>query len=117
MLNALRDEHAYPHLDTFLSNHTVYYLGDELNYLGGDVLSTCLYSLLELNRCADKKQVATQKIPRHHDHFDMEPFLEWDLGVLPHVVGWFGRANEHAQRIVNSIITLCSIIRVRITNT
>ena len=75
MLNALRDEHAYPHLDTFLSNHMLYYLGDELNYLGGGVLPTRLCSLLELNRCTDKKQVATQKIPRHHDDFDMEQFL------------------------------------------
>ena len=48
---------------------------------------------LALNRSsADKRQVATRKILKHHQHFDMHPFFEWDLTVLPLAVNWFDRA-------------------------
>jgi len=43
----------------------------------------------------DRKQVvAIQKILRSHTHLDMEPFLEWDLKVLPFAVSWFDRARD-----------------------
>eukprot|EP00579_Thalassiosira_antarctica_P014777 CAMPEP_0201945628 /NCGR_PEP_ID=MMETSP0903-20130614/54001_1 /ASSEMBLY_ACC=CAM_ASM_000552 /TAXON_ID=420261 /ORGANISM="Thalassiosira antarctica, Strain CCMP982" /LENGTH=375 /DNA_ID=CAMNT_0048488699 /DNA_START=45 /DNA_END=1172 /DNA_ORIENTATION=- len=75
---------------TYLSNHTLKNL-EVVN------LPTNLSSLLELNRGTDKEQVATQKILRHHTRLDMEPFLEWDLGVLPPVVNCFDRARDGAQ--------------------
>ena len=77
--------------NTFLSNHT-------LESLGHGVQITCLpmsESLLALNRSSeDKKQVAMKKILKHHQHFDMQPFFEWDLKVLPLAVDWFERARS-----------------------
>jgi hypothetical protein len=32
------------------------------------------------------------KILTYHQHFDMQPFFEWDLKVLPLVIEWFERA-------------------------
>lgn len=34
----------------------------------------------------------------------MEPFLEWDLKVLPFVIGWFDRARGYAQNDEGNII-------------
>ena len=77
---------------TFLSNHTLESLGDDED-IPADVAS-----LLALNRrFEDKKQVAIKKILKHHRHFDMQPFFEWELKVLPIAVNWF----DHAQSIVN----------------
>mmetsp|Transcript_27748 Transcript_27748/g.48026 ORF Transcript_27748/g.48026 Transcript_27748/m.48026 type:complete len:394 (+) Transcript_27748:523-1704(+) len=69
---------------TYLSNHTP-------NNLNVGNLTTNLLSLLELNGGTNNNQIATQKILRHHTHLDMEPFLEWDLKVLPLAVSWFDR--------------------------
>ena len=71
--------------NTFLSNHT---LGSFMANPPSDIRS-----LLALNRrFADKKQVAMEKILKHHQHFDMQPFFEWDLKVLPLFIDWFERA-------------------------
>ena len=52
-------------------------------------------SSLDLNSSSeDKRQVATRKILQHHQHFDMQPFFEWDLKVLPLAVAWFDRARS-----------------------
>ena len=74
---------------TFLSNHTVESLGFHLpNTIPADV-----NSLLVLNRSSDDKRlIAMKKILQCHQHFDMHPFFEWDLKVLPHAVSWFERA-------------------------
>ena len=71
---------------TFQSNHTLtaIYLNDAIPY--------GLRSLLCLNDEADKKKVAMTKILKHHPHFNMEPFFEWDLKVLPLMISWFERA-------------------------
>ena len=42
----------------------------------------------------DKKQVAMEKILKHHRHFDMQHFFEWDLKVLPIAIEWFERARS-----------------------
>ena len=73
--------------DTLFSNHTLQDIGDAVS-------QNKLSSLLELNCNIDKKQVAMQKILRRHASLDMEPFLEWDLKVLPFVVSWFDRARS-----------------------
>ena len=73
---------------TFLSNHTLQELGNE-EEMPADVN----YSL-ELNFTDDKKQVAIEKILKHHQHFDMQPFFEWDLKVLPFAISWFERARS-----------------------
>ena len=52
-----------------------------------------LWSLLELNRSSeDKKEVAIRKILKHHQHFDMQPFFEWDMKVLPLAINCFEKA-------------------------
>jgi hypothetical protein len=78
--------------NTYLSNHTLEKLGittlprnmpDDVN------------SLLVLNESNEnKKQVAMEKILKHHRHFDMQPFFEWDLKVLPIAIEWFDQARS-----------------------
>ena len=63
-----------------------------------DLLPDNISSYIELNRGADKNQVAIEKIMLHHPHFDMEPFFEWDLKVLPFVVNWLHRARDIDQK-------------------
>lgn len=69
--------------DTSLSNHTLY----EMSWNAYK-----LEPLLDLNRLVNKNIIAFIKVLISHDHFDMQPFFEWDLKVLHHVVGWFERA-------------------------
>ena len=71
---------------TFLSNHTLERLG------WGS--SADVRSLLAPNKGKDKKHVAIKKILLYHDHFDMQPFFEWDLKVLPIAINWFERAGS-----------------------
>ena len=73
---------------TFLSNHTLFNLGDEADE------NAIIGPLLDLNERNDKKEVATIKILQSHDDFDMLPFFEWEFKVLPLVVGWLERASE-----------------------
>lgn len=76
--------------NTFHSNHTLECLASVEPNMPADVRS-----LLELNRSSDdKKQVAMKKILKHHQHFDMQPFFEWDLKVLPTAMSWFERAQS-----------------------
>ena len=73
---------------TFLSNHTLFYLGSGIH--GNETIRP----LIELNEREDKKEVATIKILQHHDDFDMLPFFEWEFKCLPLVIGWLERASE-----------------------
>ncbi|KAL9188744.1 hypothetical protein ACHAXT_007122 [Thalassiosira profunda] len=81
--------------NTYHANHTLkhmrFYLYDPEFHL-----PETLSSLLALNRDQDKKRVAVKKILRYHSKLDMEPFLEWDLKVLPVAVAWFDRARGYA---------------------
>ena len=87
---------------TYHSNHTLahmkIYLEDLDIHHGGSPLrlTATLWSLLKLNCDRDKKRVAVKKILRYHSKLDMEPFLEWDLKVLPVAVAWFKRARRYA---------------------
>jgi len=76
---------------TYCSNHTLEMIGNS------ETLPTNLCSLLERNRNTTKEQVAVKKIIRYHPHLDMEPFLEWDLKVLPLAVSWFDKARGFSQ--------------------
>ena len=74
----------------FLSNHTLESFGDDVpsRSIPADVRS-----LLALNRSnQNKKQVALRKILNHHNYFDMRPFFEWELKVLPIAINWFEQA-------------------------
>lgn len=50
---------------------------------------------LNLNKNKDKKLVAAMKILKNHQHFNMKPFFEWDLKVLPLVIVWLEKANTY----------------------
>ena len=79
--------------NTFLSNHT---LGDlAYNKISPSNMPVDVRALLALNRSSeDKRQVAMEKILKHHRHFDMQPFFEWDLKVLPIAIDWFDQARS-----------------------
>ena len=83
--------------NTFLSTHTL-----ESLVIPSD-MPPGLASSLALNLSEDKKQVATEKILKHHRHFYMQPFFEWDLKVLPIAINWFERARSvdcnYAERV------------------
>ena len=83
---------------TFLSNHTLEDLGHAPRRIPEDVRS-----LLALNLSDDKKEVAIKKVLLHHPHFDMQPFFEWELRVLPIAVAWFERARSMETGVVQSI--------------
>jgi hypothetical protein len=77
--------------NTFLSNHTL----ESLGHHPPSSISADVRSSLALNESSeDKKQVAMKKILKHHQHFDMQPFFEWDLKVLPIAINWFQRAQS-----------------------
>jgi hypothetical protein len=81
--------------NTFLSNHKL----STLSQYPADITSD-VFSLLTLNGSSeDKSQVATSKILKHHRHFDMQPFFEWDLKVLPIAINWFERAMSTVSNI------------------
>ena len=72
---------------TYLSNHTLIKSDRKLEQDSKP--------LLVLNRKDDKKEVATIKVLKHHDHFDMKPFFEWEFKVLPLVVSWLEKASSY----------------------
>ena len=77
--------------NTFLSNHTL----EGLGYVLPGIMPANVRASLVLNKSSeDKKQVAIKKILKHHRHFDMQPFFEWDLKVLPIAISWFERARS-----------------------
>jgi len=63
---------------TFLSNH---------------IIETFIFSLKQVNRREDKKEVAMIKILLSHTNLDMLPFFEWEFKVLPLMIDWFERAS------------------------
>ena len=76
--------------NTYLSNHTFQSLCFSSASLPSDIQAS-----LALNESSeDKRQVAIKKIIKHHQHFVMQPFFEWELKVLPIAVAWFDRARS-----------------------
>ena len=55
-------------------------------------------AMLRCNRSLDKRRVATIKILKHHEDFDMKPFFEWEFKVLPLVISWLERASSYDLR-------------------
>ena len=87
--------------NTYLSNHTLQYLGDEHDLdsedehyedreLDVNITDTLYY--LEHNENENKHLVAISKILKNHTHFDMQPFFEWEFKVLPIMIRWFKKA-------------------------
>ena len=74
---------------TYMSNHTLL----EVEEFGSEVLPKDLSNLLILNSSSDDTRgIAMKKILQHHEHFDMQPFFEWEIKVLPHAVKWIDDA-------------------------
>ena len=82
---------------TFHSNHTLHDMAHR-NYMhvSYEILRQVpgLVDNLELNRLRAKQEVAMIKILKHHNDFDLHPFFEWDLKMLPRVLRWLERAND-----------------------
>ena len=72
---------------TYLSNHTITYLGVPAN-------QNQLKPLLDINKWEDKKEVAMFKILQTHNDINMTQFFEWEFKVLPLMIGWLERASE-----------------------
>ena len=79
---------------TYFSNHTLQWVGERV--------WKKLSPLLTMNKSVNKSHIAIKKILNRHRNFDMEPFLEWNMKMLPLVMVWFDKAractdgNEHS---------------------
>ena len=84
---------------TFRSNHTLQALFPASLTLGPFFSEYLMTSGLELslmrNHDDDKMKVAIIKILQNHNDFDMTPFFEWDLKVLPLVINWLELASDY----------------------
>ena len=78
---------------THLSNHTLEDIRQAQSFflMIEDSRPQDVVSALELNQCADKQQVAMKKILKHHRHFDIQPFVQWEFKVLPLLIHWLER--------------------------
>jgi len=72
---------------TYLSNHT-FQGGNRTRY----TMPCDFHLILELNAYENKDQVAMSKIIWQHAHIDVQPFIEWELKVLPLMINWFTKA-------------------------
>jgi Ran GTPase-activating protein (RanGAP) involved in mRNA processing and transport len=72
--------------NTYLSNHSLKQIGDWSNEGTTDDVK----ALLALNK-QPAEHVAIHKILNSHPDFDIEPFFEWKLKLLPFVISWFDR--------------------------
>ena len=78
--------------NTYMSNHTLQSISGILG-LPNAVPIEVERDLLLNEETPDKGKVAIIKILRNRSHFDMEPFFEWELKVLPIMVNWFTKAS------------------------
>jgi len=82
---------------TFLSNHTLCLMDACIETNLGTAWFVDI-DMLRCNRSRDKKRVATIKILKHHEDFDMKPLFEWEFKVLPLVISWLERASSYDMR-------------------
>ena len=73
---------------SYMSNHTL-----EVIRVEGRLPDIAAASL-KLNGSRGDK-VAMRKITSYHSHFNMEPFFEWEIKVLPIMIRWFANAGVH----------------------
>ena len=84
---------------TYCSNHTL----QRLEEFECEVVPNEVSCLLDMNCNCNKRDVAMKKILRLHRHFDMKPFFELGLKVLPIAVGWLVRAGANESAGNNGI--------------
>ena len=105
---------------TWSSNHTLYDIGD-ISVEGSDQdsddsdtdedevkMPAKLYDLLEMNKLADKKQVARMKVIEHHfsEGFDASVLAGDGQKLLPRTISWFGRDSLGYPAVYNIIRTM-----------
>jgi hypothetical protein len=92
---------------TFDSNHTLERIFDPDNNDGIDEsqLPSNLRTLLQLNRENAKTEASRRKILNVHfsGEFNMQPFINMDLKVLPHAISWMAR-NEHGSSLLYQFV-------------
>ena len=93
--------------ETFNSNHTLEMIFDPYNNDGIDEsqLPSNLRTLLQLNRENTKSEAARRKILNVHfsGNFNMQPFIDMDLKVLPDAISWMAR-NEHGISLLYQFV-------------
>ena len=93
--------------NTYLSNHTLTCFGsNEGQSVGVDFA-------LGTNNMADKQRVAMIKILHAHNHFNMQPFFEWEFKVLPLMFEWF----EKVAAYCTSAFEIRKINKMRLATT
>ena len=75
--------------NTYLSNHTLRVL-----VVSGREFPDDVKFFLELNKHFAKGQIAMRKILLHHSEFNVQPFFEWELKVLPLLISWFAKTKS-----------------------
>ena len=90
--------------ETFNSNHTLQTVFDP-EYTDESDLPSDLRTLLQLNRGNNKMEAARRKILQVHfsGSFNMQPFIDMDLTVLPHAVAWMAR-DEHGSSLLYQFV-------------
>ena len=88
---------------TFNSNHTLQKVF-EYSVVESNLPSD-LRALLQLNRENTKTEAARRKILQVHfsGSFNMQPFIDMDLTVLPHAVAWMAR-DEHGSSLLYQFV-------------
>jgi len=97
-------------LSTYYSNRTITTLCDTTSHY---LLSNDLKVLLRLNEWHKESQVARLKIIKTHfsgDQINMQPFIDMDASVRPHVVAWMAEDDRKGWRTIpwtSSSIIFC----------
>ena len=91
---------------TFNSNHTLGRVFDPDEYgVDESNLPSDLRALLQLNRENTKAEAARRKVISVHfsGDFNVQPFIDMDLKVLPHALAWMAR-NEHGSSLTYKFV-------------
>ena len=113
-------------METFYSNHTIQTISplkngdddeedDDIYELGSSGLSENVRSLFQLNRENSKMEAARRKIINVHftEDCNMQPFVDMDLEVLPHVIAWMAR-DEYGHTLMYQFLrNFTGVIDVR----
>jgi len=84
---------------TYLSNHNIITLGwENRSQVSGLVAQSLMLNRKGVEKLVKGKyyvsaeDIAVVKILEHHQHFDMQPFFQWEFKFLPIVIGWLEKS-------------------------
>ena len=80
-------------IDTFNSNHTLEWIGSSNQRHKPDIAGEQIGRLFRINRECTPADAARRKIIQVHfsGNISMEPFVDMDCEVFPHVIAWMAR--------------------------